>query len=92
MFYVICFDISDNKVRYRAVKAIKGFGYRVQKSVFECPDLTEKRLLTLKDKLEALIDHETDSIRYYRLCRACLQTVEWSGHGFAPHTDKFMVL
>jgi len=92
MFFLVCFDISDDKVRYRAVKAIKGFGYRVQKSVFECPDLTEKRLLTLKDKLEALIDHETDSIRYYRLCRACLPAVEWSGHGGAPHTDKFMVL
>ncbi len=92
MFYVICFDISNNKVRYRAVKAIKGFGYRVQKSVFECPDLTEKRLLTLKDTLEGLIDHGTDSIRYYRLCRSCLPAVEWSAIGRPPHTDTFLVL
>ncbi len=92
MFCVICFDISDDKVRYRAVKVIKGLGYRVQKSVFECPDLTEKRLLTLKDTLEALINHETDSVRYYRLCRSCLRAVEWSAQGSAPHTDKFLVL
>ena len=57
MFYIICFDISSDRARYHAVKAIKGYAGRVQKSVFECSDLTEKQLLTLKDKLEALIDH-----------------------------------
>ena len=92
MFYVICFDISENKVRYRAVKTIKGLGYRVQKSVFEFPDISEKQLLELKDKLEALIDHETDSIRYYRLCQACLPVVEWSGKGNKPVRDTFVVI
>lgn len=92
MFYVICFDISDDRVRYRAVKAVKGHGYRVQKSVFEFPDITEKQLLTLKDKLEAIIDHHTDSIRYYRLCRACLTDVEWSGLGIKPQRENYLVL
>jgi len=92
MFYIICFDISDDKVRYRAVKLIKGFAYRTQKSVFECPDLTEKQLLTIKDKLEALIDHETDSVRYYRLCRACVQVIEWSGQGAEPEQDNYLVV
>jgi len=92
MYYVIAFDISNDRVRYRAVKTIKGFGYRVQKSVFECPDITEKQLLTLKDTLEGLIDQRSDSVRYFRLCRACLQEIEWSGLGRAPITDNFMVL
>jgi CRISPR-associated protein Cas2 len=64
----------------------------VQKSVFECPDLTEKQLLTMKDTLEALINHETDSVRYYRLCRSCLRTVEWSGQGFSPYVDTFVII
>ncbi|OQX18714.1 MAG: CRISPR-associated endonuclease Cas2 [Desulfobulbaceae bacterium A2] len=92
MFYVICFDISDDRVRYRAVKVVKGLGYRVQKSVFEFPHMTEHQLLTLKNKLEALIDHDTDSIRYYRLCRACLTDVEWSGQGAKPQIENFVVL
>ncbi|MBW1636897.1 MAG: CRISPR-associated endonuclease Cas2 [Deltaproteobacteria bacterium] len=92
MFYVICFDISDDRIRYRAVKTIKGLGGRVQKSIFEISDITEKQLLELKDKLEALIDHQTDSVRYYRLCRACLTEVEWSGKGAPPQTEKFLVL
>lgn len=89
MFYLVCFDITDDRVRYRAVKVLKGFGYRVQKSVFECPDLTEKKYLKLKDRLEGLIDETTDSVRYYRQCRGCLVEVETSGVGEAPRMAAF---
>lgn len=92
MFFLICFDISDDKVRYRVVKALKGYGIRVQKSVFECSDLTEKRFLKLKDYLEGLIDETTDSVRYYRLCRNCLKNVEFSGLGQVPEIKKFEIV
>ena len=92
MFYLVCYDISDNRARYRVVKALKGFGTRVQKSVFECPDLTEKQLLDLQEKLEAFIDHGTDSVHYFRLCKACLAEVEWSGLGHEPLVEKFRVV
>lgn len=89
MFYLVCFDITDDRVRYRVVKILKGFGQRVQKSVFECPDLTEKKLLKLKDKLEGLIDFTTDSVRYYRQCRSCLGECELSGTGELPSAEDF---
>ncbi len=92
MFYLVCFDISDDRVRYRAVKVLKGFGTRVQKSVFECPDLTEKKFLRLKDRLESLIDFTTDSVRYYRQCRGCLTEVELSGVGEPPRVTDFGAL
>ena len=92
MFYIICYDISDDRDRYRVVKALKGFGTRVQKSVFECPDLTEKQLLDLQAKLDALIDHGVDSIHYFRLCLACIKEVEWSGLGCKPSVDVFRVV
>ncbi|MDY6909214.1 MAG: CRISPR-associated endonuclease Cas2 [Thermodesulfobacteriota bacterium] len=92
MFYVVAFDISDDRTRYRAVKVLKAFGYRVQKSVFECPDLTEKRFLTLKDRLEALIDFTTDSVRYYRQCRGCLDDCEVSGLGELPEVKDYKVV
>ena len=41
MFFLVCFDISDDRIRYRTVKVLKGFGKRVQKSVFECGGLGE---------------------------------------------------
>lgn len=92
MFYVVSFDISDDRARYRAAKLLKSYGYRVQKSVFECSDLTEKKFLTMKDRLEALIDFTTDSVRYYRQCRGCLQDFEFSGIGEGPEVRKFGIV
>ncbi|PIP45573.1 MAG: CRISPR-associated endonuclease Cas2, partial [Deltaproteobacteria bacterium CG23_combo_of_CG06-09_8_20_14_all_51_20] len=67
MFYLVCFDIVDDSSRQKVAKALKGYGTRVQKSVFECPELTEKQFLKLKEKMEGLIDSGEDSVRYYRL-------------------------
>lgn len=92
MFYVICFDISENRIRYRVVKALKGYGRRVQKSVFECPDLNEHRLLQLQKKMEDLIDHSSDSVRYFRLCQACVAEVEWAGLGDPPSNNRFLIV
>lgn len=92
MVYLICFDISDDRVRYRVVKALKGYGRRVQKSVFECPNLSENRLLLLQKKMESLIDHGSDSVRYYRLCKACVAEVEWTGAGEAPNEHRYAVV
>jgi CRISPR-associated protein Cas2 len=92
MVYLICFDISDDRVRYRVVKALKGHGRRVQKSVFECPNLSEHRLLLLQKKMEGLIDHGSDSVRYYRLCKNCVAEVEWTGDGDAPKAHRYAVV
>ena len=92
MFYLVCFDISDDKTRYRVVKALKGYGSRVQKSVFECPSLTEKQFLKLKNRMESLIDESTDTVRYYRLCANCLKEVEYSGTGTKPDSKEFAVV
>ncbi|MFP7755989.1 CRISPR-associated endonuclease Cas2 [Thermodesulfobacteriota bacterium B35] len=92
MFYIVCYDISDDRARYRVVKALKGFGVRVQKSVFQCPDLSEKQLLELQEKMASLIDHTVDSVHYFRLCRACLREVEWTGIGSKPVADAFRVV
>jgi CRISPR-associated protein Cas2 len=91
MFVLICFDIVDDRVRYRAVKLLKGHGVRVQKSVFECANMTEHRFLKLKSGLEGVIDHTEDTVRFYPICRACLTNIEFSGVGSPPFTDKFMV-
>lgn len=92
MFYLVTFDISDDRVRYRVVKTLKGCCSRVQKSVFECPDITERQFLKLKDAMESLMDETTDSVRYYRLCRKCIREVEYSGHGEAPGKESFLVV
>lgn len=91
MFVLVCFDIVDDRVRYRAVKTLKGYGVRVQKSVFECSGLTEHKFLKMVSSLEDIIDHGEDTVRYYTLCSACLKAFEFSGVGREPELQKYKV-
>lgn len=91
MFYLVCFDIVDDRVRYRAVKILKSYGVRVQKSVFECASITEEQFLKMKHRLEDCIDSTQDSVMYYFLCRQCLLKVEYSGIGYAPEIMPYRV-
>ncbi len=84
MRWLICFDISDDRKRARAVRTLLDHGVRVQKSVFEAPDLDRPAFLRLRSLLEGIVDPATDSLRYYPLCKACLERVETFGVGPAP--------
>lgn len=63
--YLIAYDITCDKERYRVSKILEGFGFRIQESVFEC-DLDSK----LKDKLVTRLERleiETGFISIYLL-------------------------
>ena len=92
MFCLVCFDIVEDRARNRVAKILKEYGQRVQKSVFECSELNEKKFLRLKNRLEDCIDSAEDTVRYYFICRDCLQKVELTGVGELPITTKFMVV
>jgi len=92
MFFLVCFDIVDDKTRYRVVKTLKGYGVRVQKSVFECGNMTEYRFIKMKSNLDDLIDYGEDTIRYYPLCRSCTRSIEFSGTGDRPFTSSYEIL
>lgn len=76
---VISFDIHDDRIRYRAVRILKGYAVRVQKSVFEAPELPRAAYLRMRSNLEGVVQPATDSLRYYTLCAACAQRIEHFG-------------
>jgi CRISPR-associated protein Cas2 len=92
MYYLVCFDIVDNRVRYRLVKILKKYGIRVQKSVFECAGLTEKQFLRMQDRIDRCIDATQDSVYYYFISLDCLKRMEFSGIGKPPNISKFNVV
>lgn len=51
--YLVVYDISEDKERDRVASLLEGFGFRVQKSVFECR-LTKSGRGRLLRGLEAL--------------------------------------
>ena len=75
MFYVISYDIPDDRRRSQLAKVLKGFGTRVQYSVFEA-HLNKRQYEELKRAVERLIEPAEDSVRYYALCSACVGRVE----------------
>lgn len=92
MFCLVCFDIVEDRARARVAKVLKEYGKRVQKSVFECSALSEERFLKLRARLEDLIDSSEDTVRYYFLCRSCIDRVEYSGTGGPPDRETFRVV
>jgi len=80
---LVTYDVEttsrEGQARLRRVaKICEGYGHRVQKSVFEvvCRDTERLRLVTA---LHAVIDHERDSVRLYRLPPRALDEVEHLG-------------
>ncbi len=71
MLIIISYDVNTTtpagRQRLRRIaKACQNWGLRVQNSVFEC-QLDWSQWLLLKDKLEAICDPTSDSLRFYNL-------------------------
>jgi CRISPR-associated protein Cas2 len=83
MMVLITYDINvetkAGRKRLRQVaKQCQNYGQRVQNSVFECV-LDPALLKKLQSNLEAIINPETDSIRYYNLGNEWSNRVEHVG-------------
>ena len=92
MFYVISYDIRDDRRRARLARALLDFGgVRVQYSVFECW-LKPRLLGELRVRVAGLVDEEEDSVRFYRLCQSCVDEVEIVGAGYVlEDVDLYIV-
>lgn len=68
MFYLICYDITNDRRRDRVSRLLEGYGMRVQKSVFECvltPDQYE--LLQKRFQTKRYLNPNEDQLRFYPL-------------------------
>jgi len=88
--YVIAYDISSDRRRTKVHKVLCGFGQWTQYSLFEC-HLTEKEHLTLRGKLDKILEPEDDSVRFYPLCAACVEKVETVGSE-APEEKQIFII
>lgn len=91
MKYVICFDITGDRIRTRVVKILSEFAYRVQKSVFEGL-ISKESLEEMNKKLEKVIDKKTDSVRIYPLCKKCEAEVKIIGVGIKVEEVDYIIL
>ncbi len=90
MFYIVSYDIPDDKKRDRVAKTLLDFGTRVQYSVFECI-LDGKLLEKMTAKLSKMISDE-DSVRIYALCAKCEGVAKVLGKGEVTKDENVFIL
>jgi CRISPR-associated protein Cas2 len=90
-FYVVSYDVPDDRRRARIHSVLTSFGTWVQYSVFEC-FLNRKQRVMLEARLLKEIHQREDTIRIYGLCGACLPKVEILGQGELPREDTVYLL
>ena len=79
-FYVVVYDISDDRRRTRLHNRLLRYGSPVQYSVFECL-LSDKELHRMLRMIERTIRKREDHVRVYSLCEACLKKTRVYGEG-----------
>lgn len=91
MFWIVSYDISNNRRRAKVAKILEGYGRRAQYSVFECEIDSEKC-----DRLEALIkrqiDPQEDDVRFYPLNRADLKRVRLLGRAQLQRARSYYIV
>jgi CRISPR-associated protein Cas2 len=91
MFYVISYDVPDDRRRQKIADVLEGFGTRVQKSVFEV-HLEPSHYADLRRRLERVMNPQEDNVRLYRLCEDCRKRVEAVGTvGVTPEPTLMIV-
>ena len=91
LFYVVSYDISDNKRRTRLSKYLQSYGVRVQYSVFEM-ELSKEQYGILKKGVRKLIEKGEDSIRIYSICAECRKKIETIGKDKGHYYDDEFVI
>lgn len=76
-YYVVAYDISDDKRRRKVGEALEAFGKRVNYSVFEVQVTSKAQLKALEQELLKELDGKHDSLRFYHVCQSCVEK-SWS--------------
>lgn len=75
-YYIICFDIQDDKIRAKLSRLLEKYGLRVQGSVFEVAFKNNERKRSLEYKIQKLIKqspYEENNVRFYNLNKDTLK-------------------
>jgi CRISPR-associated protein Cas2 len=91
MWYVISYDISDDRIRSEMADLLGRYGRRVHLSVFECA-FEDEALESFVETVKRLLSGQTngtDSVRIYRWCAGCRN--ESTGVGEVDEADDAAV-
>jgi len=73
LWYLICYDIRDQKRWRRAYKILRGYGSSLQYSIFRC-QLGPVEIERLRWELESVLEAE-DALMFIGLCSGCVERI-----------------
>lgn len=88
--WMICYDISDHKIRRNVSKTLLNYGTRVQYSIFECR-LDSTQFIELRESLIELIEAH-DKLRWYPLCTYCETEIYRQGISKPTDTNEYYLV
>ena len=92
MNMLVIYDISEPKRLKKVAEIIKDYGKRVQKSIFEV-DVDTKIFNEMRLRIENTIEVSEDGVKYFPLCKKCMNSVEIIGLGiFIDPDSEYYVL
>ncbi|MCC7494697.1 MAG: CRISPR-associated endonuclease Cas2 [Fimbriimonadaceae bacterium] len=90
--YLVSYDIPCDRRRAKLAKALRGYGERVQYSVFECR-LNARRHERLLARLRELLDPSEDHVRVWTLCGLCDdRTIDLGLAAPPPDTPDLLII
>lgn len=90
-FYLVTYDVSNNRRRTKLANLLEDYGKRVQESVFEIW-LTPAHLRELQKRMKKFIKPEEDNVRMYHLCQLCCDRVQVIGEGPVPAPPTSIII
>ena len=96
MLVLITYDVdtiseTGQKRLRKVAKLCQDYGQRVQNSVFECR-LSEAQFVVLKNKLESIMNHDLDNIRFYFLGNNWNNRIESLGKNCSVNLDGELII
>jgi len=88
---MIAFDISDNRRRYRVVRALRDYGERVQRSVFEC-HLSSPERRKLLARLDRLMRRDIDRLHVFEFSDRDVKRIDVLGFGEVTRYTDFLLV
>ena len=82
-FYVVTYDIADDRRRDKVVKLMESIGTQMNYSVFECM-LTEVQYRNMVARLTKLVLRGADWVNIYPICSECYARIQY----IPPLTQK----
>lgn len=91
MQVLISYDIVNDKTRSKVHKYLTEHGLNTQKSVFEC-EIDKMLLDKIVKCLDELIDDDVDSVRFYPMCRRCVEKIVLIGQGLYVFDSSYEIV